>query len=107
MIIFHLRVENELGEIPRDKLRHTRGSILETTVSAAESEDLVCVFSVHLALGKHREGRAIALASKLLDFSVSAGFLPTKLVAWEGKYFETLVPILLVQFNQLTVVICG
>ena len=66
-------------------------------VSAKPSEALVCVSPIYFALSEQGEGRVVAFTSELLDFQVGARLLTTELVAGEGKNFETLVPILLVQ----------
>ena len=63
-------------------------------ITAQETKDLICVLAVHLALGEHWERGTVAFTGELLYLRVSARFLPTELVAREGKDLETLLSIL-------------
>ena len=66
-------------------------------VSAYEAVHLICIFSIHFGLGEHRKFSVVTFLCELFDLKVRAGLLTAELIAGEGKYFETLVPILLVQ----------
>ena len=77
---------------------------MQATVPAQVAPHFVGVLAVDVALGEHGEGRLVALFGELFDLAVCAWFLPSELVAWEGKDLETLVSILPVEICQLLVV---
>ena len=97
----------ELCEVPRHDFRAPRLLVMEAASPAQVAEDLIGVLSVDVTLREHGENHPVALASVLLDFQVGAWLLISELVAGEGEYFETLVPILLVQRGELPVVRLG
>ena len=76
-------------------------------VSAYEAIHLICIFSIHFSLGEHRKFSVVTFLCELFDLKVRAGLLTAELIAGEGKYFETLVPILLVQLCQQPVFLCS
>ena len=78
---------------------------MQRTIAAQVAVNLIRVAAVHLALGEHGERSIVALSCELLYLCVRAWFLPSKLIAGEGKDLETLLSILLVEICQLSVVV--
>jgi len=98
---------DKLTEVPRNDPRPSICGIVQLAFASQIPKHFVRCRAIHLALGEHGEICVVTLACKLLYLCIRAGFLPTKLVAREGKDLETLLSILLVQVCQLTVVVGG
>ena len=78
---------------------------MQRTVAAQVAVDLIRVSAVHFTLGEHGERSIVALSCELLYLCVRAWFLPSKLIAGEGKDLKTLLSILPVEVRQLSVVV--
>ena len=105
IILNELSGTDEFCEVPRDDLWAILLSVVKLTVSAKVTIHLICVLAVDFALCEHGESCFVALPGKLFDLKIGARLLPSKLIAREGKNFETFVPILLVDVCQLPVVV--
>ena len=94
----------EFSKVPGDHAAAPCPLIKQITVPAQTAVDFIGVFPVDFALCEEGESGAVTFTGELFDLRVGALFLLSKLVAGEGKDFETLVPILLIQICQLSVV---
>ena len=98
-------IRQNLREVPGNLLIAPAACVVQRAVVAQVAKDCVRVATVHVALGEHGESSVVALSRELLYLCVRAWFLPSKLVAGEGKDLETLLSILLVEIRQLSVVV--
>jgi len=100
-----LWIRHKFGEVPGDLLVTPIASIMERAIAAQVAPDFVCIRAINLTFGEHGERGVVTLSCELLYLCVRAGFLPSKLIAGEGKDLETLLSILLVEICQLSVVV--
>ena len=64
----------------------------------------MCVCSVHVDLGEHRESDVVGALGPSFDLSLRAGLLFLKLVAGECKNLESLLAIPIVELHHLSIV---
>lgn len=99
-------VNQELGEIPLDRV--DEGSSL---LCLKPLPQRMSVVPIHIDLTGHVPSD-VELLGKLLDLSLGAGLLTSKLIAWEANDSESLGPVggrrvLLVKGGQLFIVDLG
>ncbi len=88
----------ELGEIPWDVPFQLLLVSLQVLIY------WMGVRTIDINFGEHGKLDTKCILGKLLNSSFRIGLLLSKLVAWECKHIETLVSILLVDFNHPSVV---
>src|SRR4029434_4831840 len=81
-----LAVDQELGEIPLDRLgpQKSRLLLLEKAIERGR------VVAVDIDLGEHGEGHAVVHLAEALDLLLAAGLLRAELVAREAEDLEPL-----------------
>ena len=95
----------DFSKVPGDYAGEPCLLVMKPTVLTQTAVDLIGVFPVDFALCEEGESGTVTFTGEFFDLCVGTFFLPSKLVAGEGKDFETLVPILLMQICQLLVVV--
>jgi len=95
-----LSVHYELAEIPLNEVAQGAALLVLEVVPQG-----MCIAAIHIYLCKHVKLDAILSCGKLLDLSISTGFLTAELIAGEGEDPQALVCELVVQSLQLLVVL--
>ena len=101
------RIDQELGEVPRNLTCSLVCSTVEFAVHPKTLVDWVSTWPVHFDLWEQWELSPVLARGKRLDLSLSAWFLPTELVAWECQDFEALLAELLMELYHFLVVRIG
>merc|ERR1712004_413761 len=99
------RVDEELGEVPRDLRSSFLLSIIEWTVHPKILVDRMRIWTIHFDLRKHGKFDSIRLCGPCFYLSVSSWLLLPKLVARKSKDFETLFGELLMELHHFFVVL--
>ena len=100
-----IRVDDELSEVPRDKLSLVLVFQIQLTLGAEEAVDWVGVLPIDVDFGEHGELDVVGAGGPFFDFSLGARLLATKLIAREGEDLEALPLVLLMELNHFFVVL--
>ena len=104
---YHLTlwVNDKFRPAPRDHFSLIGLSIEKYTILPQELINWVSWSSVYVDLWEHWELDIELCHSPFFDWSFVAGLLLKELVVGEGKDFETLSPVLLMELNQFFIVL--
>lgn len=100
-----MTVDNELGKVPRNFLGLFPLRVVQLGVVPQVLIDGACILPVDIYLGEERELGLVYLFNEGLDLGVAPRLMIHELVAGEGKDLQSLVSILVVQLDKLSIVL--
>jgi hypothetical protein len=86
-----LRVDQELGEVPRDFLRESCPGVVELGVGSEVAVEYMSVGTVDLDFGEEQEIHAEIAPYEVLYFLLAETLLFHELIAREGENLKTLI----------------